>query len=233
MIQINKTLIVNDKDIIKMSSDVLKRFYAKWQNVFDQSGTNISEFNSVIEDERVQIFLSGKQPITVNVSATKTSPFYENIHYEILAWVGEPLVPLFDTDDLSIHDLRERFYLMAQELGGFECENKTRASSEFSFDKFGNLTRVRVIFQNHKDPTLSDENYQHLSDHYIYDRGDVVFLKENGLNELYQPYLRDFYFLWEHTSIKDILIADDFLASLKLYAEDFTRYNSLIAMTKI
>lgn len=230
---INKTIIVDDADIIDVSSDILKNFYAKWQNVFDQSGTSISEFNSVIEDERVQIFLSGKQPISVNVSATKISPFYEDLHYEIIAWVYEPLVRLFDTDDLSIHEIRERFYLIAQELGGFECENKTRAKSEFLFDKFGNLMKVRVIFQNHKDPTMSDENYQHLSDHYIYDRADVVFLKENELNELYQPYLRDFCFLWEHTHIEDVLIAADFLASFKLYAEDVTRYNSLIAMTKI
>lgn len=230
---INKTIIVDDADIIDVSSDILKNFYSKWQNVFDQSGTSISEFNSVIEDDRVQIFLSGKQPITVNVSATKTSPFYEDLHYEILAWVSEPLVTLFDTDDIGIHELREKFYLMAQELGGFECENKSRVKSEFLFDKFGNLINVRVIFKNNNEPTLSDENYQHLSEHYIYDRDDVVFLKENELNELYQPYLRDFCFLWEHTHIKDILIAADFLASFKLYAEDVTRYNSLIAMTKI
>jgi hypothetical protein len=233
MTDINKTLIVNDEDIIEMSFDVLRGIYAKWKNVFNQSIVNVNDFNSVIEDDRVQIFFADAQPIAINVSATKTSLFYEDLNYEILAWVREPLVKLFDTDALSIYDLRERFYLMAQELGGFECENKTRASSEFSFDKFGNLTKVRVIFQNHKDPTLSDENYQHLSDHYIYDIDDIVFLKENGLNELYQPYLRDFYFLWEHTHIEDILIAADFLASFKLYAEDITRYNSLIAMTKI
>lgn len=53
---INKTIIVDDADIIDVSSDILKNFYSKWQNVFDQSGTSISEFNSVIEDERVQIF---------------------------------------------------------------------------------------------------------------------------------------------------------------------------------
>lgn len=53
---INKTIIVDDADIIDVSSDILKNFYSKWQNVFDQSGTSISEFNSVIEDDRVQIF---------------------------------------------------------------------------------------------------------------------------------------------------------------------------------
>lgn len=235
MTDINKTLIVNDEDIIEMSFDVLRGLYAKWKNVFNQSIVNVNEFNSVIEDDRVQIFFADAQPISVNVSATKTSLFYEDLNYEILAWVREPLVKLFDTDALSIYDLRERFYLMAQELGGFECENKTRASSEFSFDKFGNLMKVRVIFQNHKDPTLSDENYQHLSDHYIYDIDDVNFLKKHNLDfqPINQENLRNFHFLWEHTPIKDILIAEDFLGSFKLYAQDVTRYNSLIAMTKI
>jgi hypothetical protein len=233
MTDINKTLIVNDADIIEYSSAILQNFYLKWKNVFDQSDINLSEFNSVIEDERVQIFLSGIHPISVNVSATKKSPFYEDLSYEILAWVREPLVTLFDTNNLSIHDLREKFYLMAQELGGFACESKSRVRSEFLFDKFGNLIKVSVIFQNNNDPTLSDENYQHLSEHYIYDRDDVFFLKKIGLDETHQKHLRDFYFLWEHTHIKDILIAADFLASFKLYVSDVTRYNTLIAMTKI
>lgn len=235
MIESNKTLIVNDDDIIKMSSDVLQRFYLKWKNVFDQSGTNLSEFNSIIEDNRVQIFLSGKQPISVNISATKRSPFYEDLSYNILAWVREPLVRLFDTDELSIHELRERFYLMAQELGGFECENKSRVNSDFTFDRYGNLLKVKVTFRNHNDPALSDENYQHSSDHNIYDVLDVKFLKKHNLDfqPINQENLRNFHFLWEHTHIKNILIVDDFLASFKLYAEDVTRYNSLIAMTKI
>lgn len=229
----NKTLILKDSDIIDLSYDVLRRFHNKWKNVFDQSGTNLSEFNSVIEDNRVQIFLSGKQPITVNVSATKTSPFYEDLHYEILAWVPVQLVKLFNTDDFNIHDLREKFYSMARNLGGYPCENKNRAACNFLFDQHGTLVKVRVIFQNHNDPALSDENYQHSSEHFIYNRNDSIFLKKNGLEKVNPQDLRDFYFLWEHTHIKDILLIDDFLAAFKLYVQDVTRYNSLIAMTKI
>lgn len=234
MMDINKTLIVNDADIIEMSYDVLRRFHAKWKDVFEQTGINkFDDFNSIIEDNRVQVFLAGDHQIYVNALATKTSPFYEDLHYIILAWVPVDLVKLFNTDDFNISDIREKFYSMAQNLGGYPCENKNRAECNFSFDKYGTLVKVGVIFQNHNDPALSDENYQHSSEHDIYDRNDSIFLKKNGLDKVHQQDLRDFNFLWEHTHIKEILLTDDFLASFKLYAQDVTRYNSLIAMTKI
>lgn len=228
------TLTTEETSIIKANADnVLARFYSKWKFAFandeiffDEATTDLNvAYHHVLKTTGVNVNTLKK--FTIIVSANISSGIYTEHYYNTYMSVDADSINNFKTKDIDPVKLRNDFKAFYRNVIGTELDENETSRLIFSFDYHGDLLRIKMTFTHYENQV------GRRVDHSLYRIEDIDDLRKQKMFRDGVVNLCNFTFLWEHTSIEDIMNTTDFYEAYKIYISDIDRYHTLLKMEAI
>jgi hypothetical protein len=227
-------LTPEETSIIKANADnVLARFYSKWKFAFandkiffDDATTDLNvPYHHVLKTTGVNVNTLKK--FAIIVSANISSGVYTEHYYNVYMSVDVDSINNFKTKDIDPSKLRNDFQAFYRNVIGTELNENEASNLIFSFDHNGDLLRIKMIFTHYENQV------GRRVDHSLYRIEDINDLRKHNMVRSGVVNLCNFVFLWEHTSIEDIMNTTDFYDAYKIYVSDIERYHTLLKMEAI
>lgn len=232
MNQINLT--PEETSIIKAYADnVLARFYSKWKFAFandkiffDEATTELNpDYHHVLKTTGINVNTLKK--FAIIVSANISSGFYTEHYYNVHVSVDADSINNFKTKDIDPVKLINDFKTFYQNVIGSELNENETSRLIFAFDHDGDLLSIKTTFRHYENHAARRV------EHCLYRIDDIVALRKHNMVRSGVVTLCNFQFLWEHTSIEDIMNTTDFYEAYKNYVSDIDRYHTLLKMERI
>lgn len=231
----NKVDLTDEENaIIKANAaNVLSRFCREWKNsfandkiYFDEAKTELNRsYHHVLRTTGVNVGTLKK--FSIIVSANISSKIYTENFYNISLYVNSDSINNFKTKQIDPIKLRNNFLTFYSSVIGFELNEIESSGLTFSFDHNAVLLSIMITFTHYEDETARRV------DHCLYKINDIDTLRKYNMVRSGVVNLSNFQFLWEYTSIKDVLNVTDFYEGYKIYVLDIERYHMLLQMDKI
>lgn len=227
-----KTLIHNEDEIYQKIEDQLRTFMSKWPLFHNAISVGLSAAEKLYRNDLYSLTLKGSDkihnvPFRLSVSVLSQRGSYENIFLRLN--LAPKSLLLFANDTFSPDEMYTSFWTMAGSLFNLESPDDSLSNVNFSFDDTLNIEEIYLMVKN-TNPAINTLAFAHR----IYEHNDVYFLefvRANNITNLKN--LRNFYFIWQRTNIREILIPDNFEESFFLYITEIERYHDLIQMERI
>jgi hypothetical protein len=229
---VTNTLIQNEDEIYQKLEDKLKSFMSKWPLFYNAISVELSAAEQLYRNDLYSLTLKGHDkihnvPFRLNVNVLSQRGSCENIFLRLN--LAPKSLLLFANDTFSPDEMYTSFWTMACMLFNLELPNDSRSDISFSFDDTHNIEEIYLMVKN-TNPAINTLAFAHR----IYEHNDAYFLeflRANNITNLKN--LRNFYFIWQRTNIREILIPDNFEESFFLYITEIERYHDLIQMERI
>lgn len=227
-------LTEEDTLIIKTNANnVLARFYDKWKFAFandkiffDDAKTDLnSAYHHVLKTTGVNVNTLKK--FSIIVSANISSGIYTEHYYYISVYVDADSINNFKTKDIDPLKLRNDFQVFHRNVIGTELNEKEASGLTFSFDHNADLLSIKMTFTHYEKQTARRV------DHCLYMIDDIETLRKHNMVRSGVVNLSNFQFLWENTSIDEVINSTDFFEAYKMYSSDVERYHTLLQMEGI
>lgn len=227
-------LTEEDTLIIKTNANnVLARFYDKWKFAFandkiffDDAKTDLnSAYHHVLKTTGVNVNTLKK--FSIIVSANISSGIYTEHYYYISMYVDAGSINNFKTKDIDPLKLRNDFQVFHRNVIGTELNEKEASGLTFSFDHNADLLSIKMTFTHYEKQTARRV------DHCLYMIDDIETLRKHNMVRSGVVNLSNFQFLWENTSIDEVINSTDFFEAYKMYSSDVERYHTLLQMEGI
>jgi hypothetical protein len=230
---INEQPLINTEDEIYAGlHEKLNMFMLKWPLFFEAVSFNLNEIEKLYENGIYSLRLTDydedhDRPFRLSFNGMFN---HERIYYTISLDTTPKNLSTLTNDKFSPDDMYTDFWLIANKLFKLEIPNENKFRVRFYFDFLSlDIEEVRIMVKN---TNLSIDTREFT--HYIYEHNDVHFLNSHNANNLVNlKHLRNFYFIWQRSNIRESLISDDFDKSFFLYIKDVERYHTLIEMERI
>lgn len=215
------------------ATNVLSRFYEKWKPsfandkiYFNDAKTDLNAaYHHVLRTTGVNV--TTLKTFTIVVSANISSKNYTEQFYHVSVYLDAASINKFKTKDIDPVKLRNDFQAFHQQVVGSTLPENEAGGLTFSFDYEGELLSIKMTFTHYDNQTARRV------EHCLYSIDDIVELRKHNMVRSGAVNLCNFQFLWEHTSIEDIMNTTDFYDAYKNYVSDIDRYNTLLKMEKI
>jgi len=228
----NQNTLKTDEEVYAVLHEKLNAFMLKWPLFFEAVSFNLNEIEKLYENGIYSLRLT-------DYDETYDRPFrlsfngmfnHERIHYTISLDTTPKNLSTLTNNTFSPDDIYTDFWLIANKLFKLEIPDKNKFRVRFYFDFLSlDIEEVRIMVKN---TNLSIDTREFA--HRIYEHNDVHFLNfHNANNPINLKHLRNFYFIWQRSNIRESLISGDFDKSFFLYIKDIERYHTLIEMERI
>jgi hypothetical protein len=215
------------------AANVLSRFYDKWKPsfandkiFFNETKTDLNPaYHHVLRTTGVNI--TTIKTFTIVVSANISSKNYTEQFYHVSVYLDAASINKFKTKDIDPVKLRNDFQAFHQHVLGSTLPENEACGLTFSFDYEGELLSIKMTFTHYDNQTARRV------EHCLYSIDDIVELRKHNMVRSGVVNLCNFQFLWEHTSIEEIINTPDFYEAYKIYTADIERYHTLLQMEKI
>lgn len=229
---VTNTTIKNEDEIYQKLEDELRSFMSKWPLFYNAISVELSAAEQLYRNDLYSLTLKGHDkihnvPFRLDVSVLSQRGSYENIFLRLN--LAPKSLLLFANDTFSPDEMYTSFWTMAGRLFNLDLPDDNLSDIRFSFDDTFNIEEIYIMVRN-TNPTINTFAFAHR----IYEHNDAYFLefvKSNNSTNLKN--LRNFYFIWQRTNIREILIPDNFEESFFLYITEIERYHALIQMERI
>lgn len=227
-------LTEEENAIIKANAaNVLERFYSKWKFAFvndkiffDEATTDLNPaYHHVLKTTGVNVTTLKK--FSIVVSANISSKIYTEHFYNVSLYLDANSINKFKTKEIDPVKLRKDFQSFHKRVVGTALTENDACGLTFSFDYEGSLLSIKMTFTHYDNQTARRV------DHCLYSIDDIVELRKHNMVRSGVVNLCNFTFLWEHTSIEDIMNTTDFYEAYKIYISDIERYHTLLQMEAI
>lgn len=230
----NSELTEETTAIVKANAaNVLSRFYSKWKFAFandklffDNATTDLkAAYHHVLKTTGVNVKTLKK--FSIIVSANISSKIYTEHFYYVSLYLDADSIHKFKNNDIDPVKLRNDFQSFHQLIIGESLIELEACGLSFSFDYEGDLLSIKMTFTHYDNQTARRV------DHCLYSIDDSLELRKHDMVSSGVVNLCNFKFLWDHTTIEDIINTPDFYEAYKIYVSDMDRYHTLLQMEKI
>lgn len=233
---INKQPLINtDDEIYAGLHEKLNMFMLKWPLFFEAVSFNLDEIEKSYQNDMYSLRLTDydeayDSPFRLSFTAMISKINHESIIYTVSLDVTPKNLSTLRNEKFSPTDMYADFWLLANRLFKIEIPDENKFRVKFFFDSSSlDIEEVRIMVKN-TNLSIDTRGFAHR----IYEHNDVHFLNFHNANSLVNlQHLRNFYFIWQRSNIRESLISDDFDKSFFLYIKDIERYHTLIEMERI
>lgn len=228
-------LIKTDDEIYASLYEKLNIFMLKWPLFFEAVSFNLDEIEKSYQNDMYSLRLMDydeayDRPFRLSFIAMFSKINPESIISNVSLDVTPKNLSTLRNEKFSPADMYADFWLMANKLFKIEIPDENTFRVRFSFDFITlDIEEVFIMVEN-TNKSIATRAFAHR----IYEHNDSHFLIYNNTNsQTNLQHLRNLYFIWERSNIRESLISDDFDKSFFLYIKDVDKYHALVDMERI
>lgn len=234
--------MMNDQHLIKIDERIyavlhekLNVFMLKWPLFFEAVSFNLDEIEKSYQNDMYLLRLTDydeayDRPFRLSFTAMFSKINHESMIYTVSLDVTPKNLTTLRNEKFSPDDMYANFWSLANRLFKIEIPDENTFRVRFSFDFLTLDIEEVVIMVENTNKNIATRAFAHR----IYEHNDSHFLIYNNSNSKTNlQHLRNLYFIWQRSNIRESLISDDFYKSFFLYIKDIERYHALIQMELI
>lgn len=234
--------MINEQPLIKTADEIyaslhekLNMFMLKWPLFFEAMSFNLDEIEKSYQNDMYSLRLMDydeayDRPFRLSFIAKFSKINPESIIYNVSLDVTPKNLSTLRNEKFSPADMYADFWLMANKLFKIDIPDENTFRVRFSFDFVTlDIEEVFIMVEN-TNKSIDTRAFAHR----IYEHNDSHFLIYNNANsQTNLQHLRNLYFIWNRSNIRESLISDDFDKSFFLYIKDVDKYHALVDMERI